>query len=746
MSGRQWRPGVRGLRVVPACVFAAFLSCPGAVEAQRAGRAVNPAAPEEMPAAEPGLKRDYSVDPVGLRIILPPLDAGTEASTADGSGERRLEIGVHRTLPDPFRGDLAPQLDWVELNDGSIVSSLAVTSPGASAMRMGIRTELPDGGEIRFFGDPGDPEREGSGFPVIGPGDLHLKGESTDIAWPPAVATGASEGVKSSPPSPDARSGLSFVLKGGGSDILWSPVVEGDTLGVEITLPSSEAKPHLSFAIEKISHIHTFNVYSRFEPRRLDCSSHIDVACAAARFPRGQASAVASILFEDEVGTYLCSGTLLNDTVDGTFVPYLLTAHHCVASEGVARSVEVWWFFQRETCGRVEIDDRYAVTHGGAHLLATSVDRDATLLRLRSRPPGGVSFSGWSADPIRHPTAVYGLHHPDGEVMKYSAGVTVNQRNVPVEGLGTLVNAVIVRWERGATEGGSSGSGLFDDLALIGVLAGGTNLCTRGLDVYGPFRDFYPQVKRWLDPFFAHSLPFVTPASQPGRQGFVRIVNNSPRAGTVSIHAIDDEGTRFGPISLSLNAGEGAHFNSRDLEEGNPSKGLFRGVGEGRGNWRLELTTALEIEARAYIRAVDGFLTSIHEVGAEVEQYGDSGTDAVTEDATIRYHVPIFNPGGNESQVSWLRLVNTGDYAVEVVIEARDDDGDPAPWGTVRLTLAAGAARSLSAQQLEQGDAGFHGRLGSGRGKWRLSVSADRPIQVMSLMQSPTGHLTNLSR
>ena len=68
------------------------------------------------------------------------------------------------------------------------------------------------------------------------------------------------------------------------------------------------------------------------------------------------------------------------------------------------------------------------------------------------------------------------------------------------------------------------------------------------------------------------------------------------------------------------------------------------------------------------------------------------------------------------------------------------------PWGEVRLTLDAGAARSLSSQQLEQGDAEFRGRFGSGTGKWRLSVSADRPIQVMSLMQSPTGHLTNLSR
>ena len=58
-------------------------------------------------------------------------------------------------------------------------------------------------------------------------------------------------------------------------------------------------------------------------------------------------------------------------------------------------------------------------------------------------------------------------------------------------------------------------------------------------------------------------------------------------------------------------------FNSGDLEEGAPSKGLSGGVGEGEGSWRLELVSDLEIEPLAYIRTADGFVTSIHEVSAE---------------------------------------------------------------------------------------------------------------------------------
>ena len=35
--------------------------------------------------------------------------------------------------------------------------------------------------------------------------------------------------------------------------------------------------------------------------------------------------------------------------------------------------------------------------------------------------------------------------------------------------------------------------------------------------------------------------------------------------------------------------------------------------------------------------------------------------------------------------------------------------------------------------------------IGDGQGKWELAVASDRPLMVMSLLSSPTGHLTNLS-
>ena len=227
-----------------------------------------------------------------------------------------------------------------------------------------------------------------------------------------------------------------------------------------------------------------------------------------------------------------------------------------------------------------------------------------------------------------------------------------------------------------------------------------------------------------------HTLPLVRPVDFAGQESLVRIVNRSDTSGTVRITAIDDTGERFGPVILTLDARQAVNITSRNLERGNTAVGLPIGIGDGSGSWRLELETALTIEALAYIRTPDGFLTSMHDV-ASMSEGGD-------------HWVPIFNPGSNTQKVSHLRLINPGSTAAEVTVTGRDDLGDEAS-GTVSLTLPGGAARTLTAQALEAGGEGFDGRLGDGAGKWRLNVRSATDIQVMSLLATPTGHLANLS-
>ena len=228
-----------------------------------------------------------------------------------------------------------------------------------------------------------------------------------------------------------------------------------------------------------------------------------------------------------------------------------------------------------------------------------------------------------------------------------------------------------------------------------------------------------------------HALPLIMAASNRAQQGWVRIINHSNRAGTVQIVAVDDYGERFGPVYVSLGAKETVNFNSTDLEEG--SAFLSGGVGNGEGNWHLQITTELNIEPLAYVRTLDGSVTSLHDVAREISPQ--------------RYYVPLFDA----SSQSHLRLINSVDIEVMVKISGLDDQGELSPEGEARLTLPPRAACTVSALELESGEiqgqclSASSGSLGDGTGKWHLLVSADRPIQVMSLMLGPWGHLTNPS-
>ncbi len=228
-----------------------------------------------------------------------------------------------------------------------------------------------------------------------------------------------------------------------------------------------------------------------------------------------------------------------------------------------------------------------------------------------------------------------------------------------------------------------------------------------------------------------HDVPlFLSAADRYGREGFVRVVNHGREDATLRVKAYDETTWDYDALALEVRAGGAAHFNSDDLEQGNVSKGLSGRVGAGEGDWRLEISGEADVDVLAYVRTADGFLSSVHDV---VRRTND------------RYEVPIFNPGSNHRQVSLLRLVNPHAEDAPVSVLGIDDLG--VPRGQVALTVPAGSVRTFTAQELEKGDDGFSGILGDGVGKWRLVVSSERPLQVLSLLesQSPTRHLTNLS-
>lgn len=249
-----------------------------------------------------------------------------------------------------------------------------------------------------------------------------------------------------------------------------------------------------------------------------------------------------------------------------------------------------------------------------------------------------------------------------------------------------------------------------------------TNLSTHSLQGdYGVSNELVRSVRRLVPLFLA--------ADRQGQEGFVRLYNPTADETSVEIVAVDDAGNRRGPVTLTLGAHTTRNFNSADLEAGDADKGLPEGIGSGEGDWWLEIkVNEPRVRVSTFARTDDGFLTSIHD---RIPRVG------------LSHRAPFFNPASNTRQRSLLRLVNSNAAATTITIRGRDDRGVDSE--EVELRLEAGVARTLDAAELEEGGEGLTGAFGDGAGKWQVTVDADQPIEALALLESPTGHLTNLS-
>ena len=157
-----------------------------------------------------------------------------EAATAPAANEvGPLRIGFHREGPKAFRGNLLPRLAWAAMGDGAVAAALLVSSPQAKSIRVGLRTDLPPGGTLRFFHPSGN-ARNTLVDPVVTGEELHS-------------LAGASAA-----PQPNDRAGNAESAEE--PELFWSPSVPGDTIGIEITLPSQAALQHASLRLDKVAH------------------------------------------------------------------------------------------------------------------------------------------------------------------------------------------------------------------------------------------------------------------------------------------------------------------------------------------------------------------------------------------------------------------------------------------------------------------------------------------------------------
>jgi hypothetical protein len=387
-------------------------------------------------------------------------------------------------FPSPYRFavilpvDIAPESSgkWEQVPDGGQIWRVSVTVPGAKALAAYFdKFVLPDGGKV-FLYNPSKTQ-------VIG-----------------------------------AFTSQNNVTSG----YFATELIAGDRFILEYYQPSG---------IRVFPAIHMYSIdYAYRGVEFLDVQNDEDNPSGACevnvKCPEGddwpwQARGIIRLKIKKNGNTYWCSGSLVNN-VRNNRVPYILTADHCFLGADSA-DLQQWIFYfgyESPTCATVvpsQINSMTGATlkaHGGN---GGDTGSDFCLVLLNQNVPDtfNVYFNGWNRKDTTSPSGVC-LHHPGGEVEKVSTYdqplVTDNYPGNP-NACHWRVTWIATTNGHGVTEGGSSGSPLFDNLGrIVGTLTGGDSSCDPAYlfspDYYGKFSwswdrngpDATTRLKDWLDP------------------------------------------------------------------------------------------------------------------------------------------------------------------------------------------------------------------------------------------------------
>jgi lysyl endopeptidase len=417
---------------------------------------------------------DSGVAKIGFKELAPERIAKLQRANDDDSKIKAVQIGIGRNLSSDGVQNIMPALKWQVLTSGAKVARIEVTSPDAFGLRVGVKANgLMPGAEVRFAG-------------------------SDNASKVIAMATA------------DQVNNLVD-----NNSIYWTPGTDGQTQIIEIYLPKGVLAAPVRFQVISVSHL-MINSKEDMTSTKLSGSCNINVACSTGSLGQNfinAKNAVAHIRFVKGVDTFICTGTLLNDTVAATQIPYFFTANHCIGDQAVANTTNFFFNYETTTCGNINTTAVFpAPVTGGAALLYTDEDTsatgtangtDTTFLRMNSAPPANAFFAGWDSSALANGVSVTAIHHPDGDPKKVSQG----QKKTQSAKLHTA------GWTSGTTEGGSSGSGLFtigaggEYFLRGGLYRGGASCANSGNvnnvnnnDDYSRLDVAFPSLQQYLAP------------------------------------------------------------------------------------------------------------------------------------------------------------------------------------------------------------------------------------------------------
>jgi len=352
---------------------------------------------------------------------------------------------------------------WTVLNTGQRIWTLAISSPGAYSLNLVFeKFRLPTGGKLFIYNDDSDR--------VLGAYTEKNNKASGRFAIEPLA---------------------------------------GDELIIEYIEPLN-AEFEVELELGRVYHDYK-NIFRELNSKSGSTKSssgecNVNVNCAEGFEWQVEKRAVCHITYRG----WIASGALINNSKnDGR--PYILTAHHVISKEADAESAIFYFNYEAESCEGTSGSKSQSIS--GSTLRATTDGLDFTLLEMSSIPPSIYQpyYAGWdrSGDVTSQTVCI---HHPNGDVKKISIDYDPPTTGSYTDSEYTFDKNThwhIANWELGTTEGGSSGSPLFDTQhRIIGDLTGGDANCSNSVDdYYAKFSsswDTYPskenQLKYWLDP------------------------------------------------------------------------------------------------------------------------------------------------------------------------------------------------------------------------------------------------------
>ena len=426
-----------------------------------------------------------------LCLALSPIPLAAQAADSDGPTRVGLALETHaiETLKAAF-----------EAVPAEIEAIAAFNRSGTTVAKNGFTRELSEVREVRLSGaDLGRPT------PFALAGGTVTRSPRGGLVWTGEIRVAEAHALRlhlSSVALPTgARAWIygadgeavplsaRFLERGGD---LWSGVVHGERIWLEVEVPASALGPGGSarFALDRVLEMVALDATGRPAPgAQVETKDHcfVDAACALPDFSQeiGRLRrAVARLFYVKDEGGFVCSGSLLADTepLQVSQRAFFLTARHCISTQEVAETAVTLFRFWRETC---DGPTREADQVMGADLLAEVADSDSSLLELGGLPPDPV-FLRWNPSPnaFANGDLLDSVSHPGGGPQAFT-----RVRAVPecVNDLGVFSTKAVF----GALRGGSSGAPLVNQAGEVVAQVGGSCIFQPVEDVCDPNIFFY---------------------------------------------------------------------------------------------------------------------------------------------------------------------------------------------------------------------------------------------------------------